>query len=259
MWRDPIGYQGGVNVYGYVNGQPLTLIDPMGLEWAYEPENVGKNCGEFRFETIAEKETFKGKRPAYSVTYIVPNKCKKENCCKSVRLVQAVQPKGLKESHIDMKGIFEIYAQYLKKHYAKNSSGMPLPGYVEMGGATNEFDKKDDPGVTGVSRRVLVDSPDGTQYFEVCAICESNKDGVTKDLNLGCVRFKSENYVPSSTDGLENTVTKPGNFTVSDLTPPKPNGIWNRAVKAFADDAGSGKTPPQLTAGSPYYIQRIFK
>lgn len=33
MWdeRDPIGYSGGVNQYAYVNGSPLTGVDPMGL------------------------------------------------------------------------------------------------------------------------------------------------------------------------------------------------------------------------------------
>ena len=36
MWRDPIGYAGGVNVYGYVFGSPLIFSDPNGtgvLSW----------------------------------------------------------------------------------------------------------------------------------------------------------------------------------------------------------------------------------
>lgn len=33
LQTDPIGVQGGVNLYAYVNNDPLNLLDPMGLAW----------------------------------------------------------------------------------------------------------------------------------------------------------------------------------------------------------------------------------
>jgi len=34
--RDPLGVAGGLNLYGYCNGNPLNLIDPWGLDWTQE-------------------------------------------------------------------------------------------------------------------------------------------------------------------------------------------------------------------------------
>ena len=33
--RDPIREMGGLNIYAYVNGDPVNMIDPLGL-WAWE-------------------------------------------------------------------------------------------------------------------------------------------------------------------------------------------------------------------------------
>jgi RHS repeat-associated protein len=48
MQVDPVGYRGGMNRYGYVGGDPVNLIDPLGLHWVRRCVGVGDGplqCG----------------------------------------------------------------------------------------------------------------------------------------------------------------------------------------------------------------------
>ena len=58
--RDPIGYIGGPNLYGYVGEQPAKYADPLGLDHALLP--YGDTCGGIR-KQITEYEEFLAKDP----------------------------------------------------------------------------------------------------------------------------------------------------------------------------------------------------
>ena len=39
--KDPIGLNGGVNMYGYCGNNPVNLVDPMGMAGGYLPRSIG--------------------------------------------------------------------------------------------------------------------------------------------------------------------------------------------------------------------------
>lgn len=63
---DPIGYAAGMNLYGYVRGDPVNFTDPLGLQAASQVEDIdvnGRSCAERGGKMNAQGEC---KMPVYS-------------------------------------------------------------------------------------------------------------------------------------------------------------------------------------------------
>lgn len=52
LTRDPISYEGGTNLYGYVGNNPANRIDPRGLDWLGRLSNLSAGFGDKVSETV---------------------------------------------------------------------------------------------------------------------------------------------------------------------------------------------------------------
>jgi RHS repeat-associated protein len=68
LTRDPIGEEGGVNLYGFVNQDPVSLVDPLGLKPRFQPAGPDQGCEYYKERCECENDQYA---------------CKAYDCCKA--------------------------------------------------------------------------------------------------------------------------------------------------------------------------------
>jgi RHS repeat-associated protein len=195
--RDPIGEQGGTNIYGYVGNQPTVYADPLGFDRkSYEYDIESPPCGlwiicpikkdrseidpprrwsdvgwdpenvpgfEVRFETDHGEPGI-----GWNFFKECPCGCDK-NSRKNIRIIQVVESGG-RSAHIDPPKPYKGYT--VDPNYPH--------GYTEAGGQKGDYphqSHQDNPKF----------GKDGHEHkFEICAVCKCQD----RDKVLGCVAFE---------------------------------------------------------------------
>jgi RHS repeat-associated protein len=158
--RDPIGENGGINIYSYVGNQPISSIDRIGLYGG-------------TFTVTPDKEAFPNAAPNNVVINYhqgLPN----SQCCQHVKLIQTVEfnyGSGTGKPQVDypMKGWnpFTWWTAPPEQHY-------PYYPYDNQGATPEQTSISDYPGSVVVP--VI-------QIFETCAVCDDTGQV------LGCHRW----------------------------------------------------------------------
>jgi RHS repeat-associated protein len=179
--RDPIGEEGGVNLYGFVGNDGVGAFDRLGLASrgkftvvhkkgiplnSFDALAVGKNYVD-GFEVRYEPDAFDDK------------------CCDSIKLVQAIKRPG-KNSAVKKGTKIDCHDDYIQDH-KNDPGGMPLPDYRDAGGEKGEdLDKyphsyRDGP----------YDITQKKYTLTVCAFCHLEESDwfLAMDIMIGCVTF----------------------------------------------------------------------
>jgi RHS repeat-associated protein len=208
--RDPIGEQGGVNLYAFLNNAPLSKVDALGL-MAKLPSPEGsyilRNIASVPYDPIqGGLAGAPGEASGFEVEYKPADTCHCKN--QNIKLVQAAKIGWWAKPGID----------YLGDRPPPDQLHNNPPGYTESGGRQGNHGPLS-----------YIDAPWANDtfyttvwYFETCALC---KDGT----NLGCVTFSWNN----ATRMLPNVN--------SEIPAASPSSLWKSAVSRY--QAASGIKP----------------
>ena len=87
LTRDPIGYEGGIDLYRFVNGNPLHYLDPDGLvESSIDGIGLTKKCGELHVDwknKASVGERFLVQLICFEINTVYCER--KDGCCKGTR------------------------------------------------------------------------------------------------------------------------------------------------------------------------------
>jgi len=198
--RDPIGEEGGINLYGFISNRSVNEIDYLGLK-DVPPE------GEYIFRELADVEyneiqaTLAGSpssAPGFEVEYKPADTCPCKN--EDIKLVQTLK--------------FGLFGAPGIDYLGDKPVGSIPPGYTESGGRAGNHGPLS-----------YIDAPFANDLFfstvwnfETCALC---KDGT----NLGCASFVWRNDT--------RKLSKTGTVKAS-----APGSVWKSAVARYTAASG---------------------